>query len=94
MCKLHSRKAPDYLDENFPHAKSNGIPKRYSNQKLKLVSRKTNQGLRALSYIDPSLGNNQPRLVLENSFYIKNKMKCEIFNDKKSLYTKMFFCLN
>ena len=25
------------------------------------------------------------------SFYIKNKLKCEIFNDNKSLQTKMFF---
>ena len=27
------------------------------------------------------------------SFYIKNKLKSEIFNDKKSLYTKMFFSI-
>ena len=28
------------------------------------------------------------------NFYIKNKLKSEIFNDKKSLYTKMFLCRN
>ena len=27
------------------------------------------------------------------SFYITNKLKSEIFNDKKSLYTKMFFSI-
>ena len=27
-------------------------------------------------------------------FCIKNKLKSEIFDDKKSLQTKMFFCLN
>ena len=28
------------------------------------------------------------------SFYMKNELKSEIFNNKKSLETKMFFCHN
>ena len=57
--KFHGKKAADYVDETFSYAECNGIPSRYSYQKLKLLHRKTNQGLRALSYIGPSLWNNQ-----------------------------------
>ena len=39
------------MDEFFSDAECNGIPTRYSYQKLKPPHRKTNQGLRALSYI-------------------------------------------
>ena len=49
------------MNEIFSLAGCNGIPTRYSYQKLKLSHRKTNQGLRALSYICPSLWNNQDR---------------------------------
>ena len=49
------------MDEIFYHAECNGIPTRYSYQKLKLPHRKTNQGLRALSYIGPSLWNKQDK---------------------------------
>ena len=45
------------MSEVFSHAESNGIPTRCSYQKLKLPHRKTNQGLRALSYIGHSLWN-------------------------------------
>ena len=55
--KFHANNAPDYMNEVFSHAESNGIPTRCSYQKLKLHHRKTNQGLRALSYIGPSLWN-------------------------------------
>ena len=51
LYKFHAKKAPDYMDETFYHAKCNEIHTRYSYQKLKLPHRKTNQGLRALSYI-------------------------------------------
>ena len=44
------------MDERFSHAECNGIPTRYSYQKLKLPHCKTNQGLRALSYIVPHFG--------------------------------------
>ena len=49
------------MDKFFSHTNCNGIPARYSYQKLKLPHRKTNQGLRALSYISPSLWNNQDK---------------------------------
>ena len=55
--KLHANNAPDYMNEVFSHAESNGIPTRCFYQKLKLPHCKTNQGLRALSYIGPSLWN-------------------------------------
>ena len=51
--KCHANNAPDYKNEVFTHAKSNGIPKRCSYQKLKLPHHKTNHGLRTLSYIGP-----------------------------------------
>ena len=46
------------MNEIFFNAECNGIPTRSSFQKLKLPRRKTNQGLRALSYIGPSLWHN------------------------------------
>ena len=46
------------MDEVFSKVECNGIRTRYSYQKLKLPHRKTNQGLRALSYVGPSLWNN------------------------------------
>jgi len=46
------------MDEIFSLADYIGIPTRYSYQKLKLPKRKTTQGLRALSYLGPSLWNN------------------------------------
>ena len=56
--KFHPNNAPGYMNEIFSHAECNGIPARCSYQKLKLPHRKTIQGLRVLSYIDPSLWNN------------------------------------
>ena len=56
--KFHCKNAPEYMDEVFSKVECNGIPTRYSYQKLKLPHRKTNQGLRALSYVGPSLWNN------------------------------------
>ena len=49
------------MDEIFYHAECNGIPTHYSYQNQKLPHCKTNQGLRALSYIGPSLWNNQDK---------------------------------
>ena len=46
---------------NFFPCRVHGIPTHYSYQKLKLPKRKTNQGLGALSYIGPSLWNNQDK---------------------------------
>ena len=55
--KFHANNAPHYINEVFSHAESNGIPTRCFYQKLKLPHCKTNQGLRALSNIGPSLWN-------------------------------------
>ena len=55
--KLHANNAPDYMNEVFSHAESNRIPTGCSYEKLKLPHHKTNQGLRALSYIGPSSWN-------------------------------------
>ena len=49
------------MDEIFSHSECNRIPTPYSYQRLKLPHRKTNQSLRALSYIGPSLGNNEDK---------------------------------
>ena len=57
--KFHAKKAAGCMDEFFYHSECNGIPTHYSYQKLKLPHRKTNQGLRALLYIGPSLWNKQ-----------------------------------
>ena len=54
-------KKQNYMDENFSQEERNGIPTHYSYQKLKLPHCKTNQGLRALSYIGSSLWNNQDK---------------------------------
>ena len=48
---VYTKKAPDYMYEIFSHAEYNGIPTRYSYQKLKLPHRKTNQGLRVIGVI-------------------------------------------
>ena len=40
--KFHANNAPDYMNEVFSHAESNGIPTRCFYQKLKLPHCKTN----------------------------------------------------
>ena len=55
--KFHANNAPGYMNEVFSYAEPNGIPTRCSYQKLKWPHHKTNQGLRALLYIGPSLWN-------------------------------------
>ena len=55
------------MDEVFFKAECNGIPTRYSYQKLKLPHRKTNLGLRALSYDGPSLWNNLDKSLKTSS---------------------------
>ena len=84
--KFQTKNAPDYMDDIFSHAECNGIPTRYSYQKLKLPRRKTNQGLKALSYIGPSLWNNlhnslktSPSL---NAF--KHNIKYEFFKNTEN----------
>ena len=55
--KSHANNSPDYMNEVFSHAESNGTPIRCSYQKLKLPYCKTNEAIWALSYIGPSLWN-------------------------------------
>ena len=55
------------MDEFLYHAKCNGIPTRYSYQKLKLPHRKPNQGLRPLSYVGLSLWNNRDKSLKTSS---------------------------
>ena len=53
--------------EIFSHAECNVIPIRYSHEKLKLSHRKTNHGLRALSYVGPLSWNNQDKSLKTSS---------------------------
>ena len=79
--KFHSNIAPEYMDEVFFKAEFNRIPTRYSYQKLKLPHRKTNQGLRALSYVGPFLWNK-----LDNSL----KMSASLNTFKHNLKNQYF----
>ena len=76
------------MNDVFSHGVSNGIPTRCFYQKLKLPHCKTTEGLRALSYIDPSLCNkldkSLKRSVYPNAFkhnlkdyYLKKRNKKE-----------------
>ena len=56
--KFYDNNVPDYMNEIFSHVECNGIPTGCSYQRLKLSHCKTNQDLRALSCIGPSLWNN------------------------------------
>jgi len=79
--KFYAKNTPDYVNEIFLPADYIGIPTRYSYQKLKLPSRKTNQGLRALSYTGPSLWNNLDKSLKSSSSLnaFKNKIKENYF---------------
>ena len=79
--KFHSKNAPEYMDEMFFKAECNGIPTRYSYQKLKLAHRKTNHGLRALSYVGPSLWNNLDKSLKKSTSLntFKHNIKNQFF---------------
>ena len=77
----HANKAPGYTNDVFLCAKPNGIPTCCSYQKLKLPHRKTNPGLRALSYIGPSLWNKLDK-SLKKSFSL-NAFKHNLKDFKK-----------
>ena len=55
------------MDEIFSHAECKWIPTRFAYQKLKLLHCKTNQVVRALSYIGPSSLNNQDKSLKTSS---------------------------
>ena len=80
--KFYANNAPDYTNKVFSHAESNGILTRCSYQKLKLPHRKTNQDLRALSYIGPSLWNKIDK-------FLKTSVSLNAFkNNLKDYYFK------
>ena len=68
--KLHANNAPYYMNKVFSYTEFNGIPIHCSYQKLKLPHRKTNQGLRALWYIGPSLWNKLDKSLKISLLYV------------------------
>ena len=88
--KFLPKKAPNYMDQNFSHAECNGIPTRYSYQKLTPPPSPHSQKksrLRALSYIGPSLWSNQDRSLKTSTSLnpFKHNIKAYYFRkgDKK-----------
>ena len=61
------------MDEVFIKAECNGIPTCYSNQKLQNAHCKTNQGLRALSFVGQSLWNNLDKPLKTSAYLIYNQ---------------------
>ena len=86
------------MDEVFSKVECNGIPTRYSYKKLKLPHRKTNQGLRALSYVGPSLWNNLDKSLKTsaslNTFKhdIKGNNKHDATNLNSKYFSFIYFC--
>ena len=56
--KFFSKHSPDYFEELFFPTEETAIRTRSSFQKLKILRRKTNKGLKSLSYTFPSLWKN------------------------------------
>ena len=84
VSKFFAKSSPDYFDELFFPVEANGVRTRSSHQK-RLPRRKTNVGLKALSYVGPSLWNNLDEILKTsgciNSF--KHKMKEYYFSKLK-----------
>ena len=57
------KKCPEYMSELYFPADQNGSYTRGSFNKLKLPARKTNAGLKALSYIGPTTWNKIPQTI-------------------------------
>ena len=78
------------MDEVFIKAECNGIPIRYSYQKLKIPHCKTNQGLRALSFVGPSLWNNLDKSLKTSASLnaFKHNLKNQFFrtNNKQKIF--------
>ena len=51
-------------------------------------------GLTGSQFLESGLWERGVTFSVGCSFYIKSKLKSEIFNNKKSLYRKIFFCHN
>ena len=87
--KFFSKHSPDYFEELFFATEEPAIRTRSSFQKLKIPRRKTNIGLKSLSYTGPSLWNNlnenQKRSSSINDF--KHKIKEFYFEELKKKKT-------
>ena len=84
--KFFTNCSPSYLEEVYFPAHQESISTRCSYQKLKIPKRKTNMGLKSLSYIGPSFWNKLPSFLKHentlNSF--KHKMKKYFFKKFKT----------
>ena len=83
--KFFSKHSPDYFEELFFPTKETAIGTRSSFQKLKIPRRKTNIGLKSLSYTGPSLWNNLNENIKRSSSIndFKHKIKEFYFEELK-----------
>ena len=83
--KFFSKNSPDYYEELYFPVEETAIQTRFSFQKLTIPRRKTNIGLKSLSYTGPSLWNNLnenlKRSTSVNNF--KHKIKEFYFDELK-----------
>ena len=94
--KFFSKHSPDYFEELFFPTEETAIRTHFSFQKLKIPRRKTNIGLKSLSYTGPSLWNNLNENLKRSSsindfkhktkeFYFEElkKKTCILIKDRK-----------
>ena len=83
--KFFSKHSPDYFEELFFPTEETAIRTRSSFQKLKIPRRKTNIGLKSLSYTGPSLWNNLNENLKRSSSIndFKHKIKEFYFEEFK-----------
>ena len=91
VCNVHkffSKHSPDYFEELFFPTEETTIRTRSSFQKLKIPRRKTNIGLKSLSYTGPSLWNNLNENLKRSSSIndFKHKIKEFYFEELKKKY--------
>ena len=78
--KFFSKHSPDYFEELFFPTEETAIQTCSSFQKLKIPRRKTNIGLKYLSYISPSLWNNLNENLKRSSSISDFKHKIKEFH--------------
>jgi len=83
--KFFAQQCPDYYDELFFPLENRIVSTRYSYQKLKLPRRKTNIGLKALSFVGPSIWNNLNNSLksVTNLNTFKHNIKEHFFKELK-----------
>ena len=83
--KFFAKSCPDYFDELYFPLETNSVRMHSSHQKLSLPRRKTNIGLKALSYVGPSLWNSLNETLKTSSSInsFKHKMKEYYFSKLK-----------